>query len=40
MSGRNRELMEILCHENKIVCNRDGLFDYVHTFEWKNRGNN
>jgi DNA repair photolyase len=41
MSGRNRELMELFhkkCHENKIVCNKDELFEYLHTFEAKNSG--
>jgi DNA repair photolyase len=39
-SNRNRELMKIfngICHENNIVCNKDALFEYLHTFEDKSK---
>jgi DNA repair photolyase len=40
MSDRNEKLMAVfkrICHENNIVCNKDELFEYLHTFEDKNK---
>jgi DNA repair photolyase len=39
-SDRNEKLMAVfkrICHENNIVCNKDALFEYLHTFEDKNK---
>jgi DNA repair photolyase len=41
MSDNNKKLMEIFfktCMENNIMCNKDGLFEYLRLFETKNKG--